>query len=276
MVSFAEKIRKFFCCVRPTTTFDEPVVSRGRAVVDNAVTTTTAEQEAVPQTDLHPVAWEDPVRSPVDLRDIDQVGAIVKRPEDLEQEQLFPVAWEGSSKERENWDNKAKSPEWDDADQAAKDQTKHLPLPWEGIQGLVPFDGKTYGPSWAENPVETKDQQDISKSSEKPSKTEDVGGLQDESDKSVKDKKQEDTRTQDESSLSTKKAQTKTDMETSDHDKKESDETDMKEEAAEDIKKTVDSETDRAEKTAKETDKVMVDHHDEENSGDQKISIKQE
>ncbi|KAG2213917.1 hypothetical protein INT47_001186 [Mucor saturninus] len=286
MASFAEKLRKLFCCASPGN-FDEPIVDRrrGAATTDPVSTANIApEQEAVPQDDLHPATWEDPIRSPVDLSDIEQVGTTVKRPDDLEQAQLFPVSWEGSNKARTVWSEESTAPEWEEDDQESKDSVRKLPLPWEGKRGLVPFDGKTYGPSWAELPVEINQPQDLDQDSQKPGKS-----SKDDSDQSVKEMKKdgkEDTRTQVESGPSTAKIQTQVDdmatvsVKKSDSDKTDSDvideAKDKTKDIVEDIQKSVDHESELPDKTTKKSDEVTIDHHDEETSGYSKASIKQE
>lgn len=156
MTPFAQKVRKIFvCCIRPKTV-DEPAITSSRI---DANTTAVAEQEAVPQTDLHLTAWENPIRSPVDLQGIANVDAVVQRPADLEQTQLFPVSWKDTRKDEPvKWGSQETASEWTDIDRIARDEVKGYPLPWQGKQGFVPFDSSTVGPSWVQGPTGTNQQ----------------------------------------------------------------------------------------------------------------------
>lgn len=181
MASIFENLRKFFsCCSNPTTIdSDEPAVSdTGRELP----AVSTVSQESILQVQLHPVVWEDPIRSPVDLQGIDQVDAIVKRPDDMEQTDLFPVSWTNVNKGPVIWGGEEgdSSPEWEGDDKVAKEQVKSLPLPWEGRRGgFVPFDGKTFGPSWGELSLEINMQPDdiqaIKQVQSKPDRQEGLG-----------------------------------------------------------------------------------------------------
>ncbi|KAI9356170.1 hypothetical protein BD770DRAFT_390605 [Pilaira anomala] len=140
------------CCYKPDvqdSSEEQPAPTD--ITQDEAATSTPIQQE-----ELYPVSWKNTENSPVDLKGIDDCDAIVKKPEDIEQSELHSVAWIDVKKGSKAWGGEDSSlgAEWEAGPSDRPEDS--LPLPWEGIfrKGAVPFDGKSFGPSWREIPIQ--------------------------------------------------------------------------------------------------------------------------
>lgn len=145
------------CCYKPDIQdSSEEQQAPTDAIQDGPATTTPIRQE-----ELHFVPWNNTENSPVDLRGVDDCDAIVKKPQDIEQSELHSVAWIGAEKGSKSGGGEGSGlgAEWEaraTTSDRPGENVESLPLPWEGIfrKGPVPFDGKSFGPSWREMPVQ--------------------------------------------------------------------------------------------------------------------------